>query len=277
MARGVSGALSRLAKTGALAPVRGAVARDPGAVRRSPRDEEEEDFVFLPDDLEELSALQARRRKAEAARLAALGASPAAAPAPAAPAAPPVIVAPQVVAVANAAAAATAVSAGPGMAPRAPQASPQPGRRERRVFDRFEPPAPRPRWNDADEDEDEDDDGAGRPAGARLRRIRTTLVSRSGDAPGRDGKPCARAQDADERERDRDIRASWRPKQLARLRRRLGMTQEEFARCYGLDVKDIARWEEGQRPGRSERVLLTLIMHDPEEVARLVDEAMPFE
>ena len=58
------------------------------------------------------------------------------------------------------------------------------------------------------------------------------------------------------------------------MRRRLGMTQAEFARCYGIATEDVVRWEAGAKPTRAERVLLTLIMHDPEEMARLVDEAL---
>ena len=51
-------------------------------------------------------------------------------------------------------------------------------------------------------------------------------------------------------------------------------TQAEFARCYGIATEDVVRWEAGAKPTRAERVLLTLIMHDPEEMARLVDEAL---
>ena len=119
-----------------------------------------------------------------------------------------------------------------------------------------------------------------------IRRIKTALAARigreaepqdegRGNAAKGPGRQRAAEGEDDSDEPGHTVRGSIRPKQLARARRRLGMTQAEFARCFGLETDDVVRWEAGGRASRAERVLLTLIMHDPEETARLVDEAMP--
>ena len=146
-------------------------------------------------------------------------------------------------------------------------------------------------FDEADDYEDVVDDGipVGRGGGRiaeRIRRLRTSLAARAGRDPEPEdaargrvaAKPASRIRTLDDGEGDADlergIRNSCRPKQVARVRRRLGMTQAEFARCYGIATEDVVRWEAGAKPTRAERVLLTLIMHDPEEMARLVDEAL---
>ncbi len=53
------------------------------------------------------------------------------------------------------------------------------------------------------------------------------------------------------------------------LRRRLGLSRQEFADRFGLDACILQDWEQGRRvPGRAARVLLTVIDHDPEAVVR---------
>jgi DNA-binding transcriptional regulator YiaG len=145
-------------------------------------------------------------------------------------------------------------------------------------------------YEEPEEFEEEEPGYGGRGEGRvaqRIRRIKTALAVRIGHeseqraAGGRaagakaPGRERAAEVDEDSDEPGHALRGSFRPKQLARARRRLGMTQAEFARCFGLETDDVVRWEAGGRLSRAERVLLTLIMHDPEETARLVDEAMP--
>ena len=62
--------------------------------------------------------------------------------------------------------------------------------------------------------------------------------------------------------RGRDVRA---------VRTRLGLARPAFAERYGLDVRTVEGWEQ-ERFGmdRSARVLILVIAHEPEAVARAV-------
>jgi len=56
---------------------------------------------------------------------------------------------------------------------------------------------------------------------------------------------------------------------VAALRRRLDLSQAEFARAYGLDVKALQAWEQNRRrPDRTARILLTVIDREPAAVLR---------
>ena len=56
---------------------------------------------------------------------------------------------------------------------------------------------------------------------------------------------------------------------VAKLRRRLGLSQNAFARAFGLDVTAIHAWEQGRRrPDRTARILLAVIAKEPEAVRR---------
>ena len=49
----------------------------------------------------------------------------------------------------------------------------------------------------------------------------------------------------------------------------LPLSREKFADRFGLDVRTVREWEQGQRvPDGTARVLLTVIDHDPESVVR---------
>ena len=53
------------------------------------------------------------------------------------------------------------------------------------------------------------------------------------------------------------------------LRKRLRLSRQRFADRFGLDARAVQDWEQGRRvPDRAARVLLTVIDHDPETVAR---------
>jgi DNA-binding transcriptional regulator YiaG len=58
------------------------------------------------------------------------------------------------------------------------------------------------------------------------------------------------------------------------LRERLGLSQEEFALRYGLDVSTLRNWEQGRStPELAARAFLSVIAHDPEAVERSLAEA----
>jgi len=58
------------------------------------------------------------------------------------------------------------------------------------------------------------------------------------------------------------------------LRRRLSMTQESFARCYGFTVSQVRDWEQGRnRPRDAARTYLMLIQSAPQDVRALLDTA----
>ncbi|HEB79158.1 MAG TPA: helix-turn-helix domain-containing protein [Rhodospirillales bacterium] len=56
---------------------------------------------------------------------------------------------------------------------------------------------------------------------------------------------------------------------VAALRRRLGLTQREFAARYGFSIDTVANWEQRHRePRGSARVLLKVIANEPDAVTR---------
>ncbi len=57
--------------------------------------------------------------------------------------------------------------------------------------------------------------------------------------------------------------------EVARIRRRLGLSQAAFARAFGLDVTAVHAWEQGRRrPDRAARILLAVIAKEPMAVRR---------
>jgi putative transcriptional regulator len=55
------------------------------------------------------------------------------------------------------------------------------------------------------------------------------------------------------------------------LRKRLGMTQEQFAAAFDLSLRTVQGWEQRHWvPDGAGRVLLSLIAHDPEAIRALV-------
>lgn len=65
--------------------------------------------------------------------------------------------------------------------------------------------------------------------------------------------------------RDVDVRA---------IRRRLGMSQPEFAARFGFSVGTVRNWEQGhRRPEGPSRILLTLIERIPEQVSQALEQS----
>ena len=57
------------------------------------------------------------------------------------------------------------------------------------------------------------------------------------------------------------------------LRKKLNLTQEEFAARFHLPLGTVRDWEQGAcRPDQAARVLLTVIEKDPDGVARALEE-----
>lgn len=58
------------------------------------------------------------------------------------------------------------------------------------------------------------------------------------------------------------------------VRKKLGLTQQEFAARFGFGYDAVRDWEAGRRqPERAARVLLTVIAYDPEVVRKALAKA----
>ncbi|HTW68300.1 MAG TPA: helix-turn-helix domain-containing protein [Acetobacteraceae bacterium] len=56
---------------------------------------------------------------------------------------------------------------------------------------------------------------------------------------------------------------------VAALRVRLGLSQAQFARAFGLDIAALQAWEQHRRrPDRTARILLAVIAREPDAVMR---------
>lgn len=61
---------------------------------------------------------------------------------------------------------------------------------------------------------------------------------------------------------------------VKKLRERLGLTQEAFAKAYRIPVGTLRDWEQGRKfPDAPARAYLAVINRDPEAVASLLSEA----
>ena len=59
---------------------------------------------------------------------------------------------------------------------------------------------------------------------------------------------------------------------VAALRKKLKLTQEQFAARFHLPLGTVRDWEQGaHRPDKAAQVLLTVIANDPEAVARALE------
>ncbi|NKB57114.1 MAG: transcriptional regulator [Alphaproteobacteria bacterium] len=64
------------------------------------------------------------------------------------------------------------------------------------------------------------------------------------------------------------------PAEIVSLRRRLHMSQDFFARTFGLNVETLRGWEQGRRePDSAARILLRVIDREPAAVFRALRRA----
>ena len=68
---------------------------------------------------------------------------------------------------------------------------------------------------------------------------------------------------------DEKLARGFRPKALTALRKRLGLSQAEFARQFMLNLRTLQNWEQGRRrPEGAARAFLRVIEREPEAVQR---------
>jgi len=117
-----------------------------------------------------------------------------------------------------------------------------------------------------------------------VRRTRTEIRKRGGgrvdwarvkDATDKDiDKMIASdAETAPDMARGRDWRRVLTPRvpDVQAIRRKLGMSQSEFAARFGFSVRTVQEWEQGRAlPDRPARILLRVIEKSPRTVARAV-------
>ena len=67
----------------------------------------------------------------------------------------------------------------------------------------------------------------------------------------------------------REQAAAWQSEQAVAARRKLGLSQSEFARLLGISVRTLHNWEQGWRkPTGAARVLLKLAQMNPRAVLK---------
>jgi putative transcriptional regulator len=67
------------------------------------------------------------------------------------------------------------------------------------------------------------------------------------------------------------VERGWMGRRIRRLRQRLGMTQEVFARTYGIPLANIRQYEIGRTmPPPAVRAYLKVIAAEPERVGEVV-------
>lgn len=62
---------------------------------------------------------------------------------------------------------------------------------------------------------------------------------------------------------------------VQQIRRKLRLTQEEFARRFGFDLADVCAWERGERPNPAARSLLLVIDRRPDVVDHVLKAGGP--
>ncbi len=71
---------------------------------------------------------------------------------------------------------------------------------------------------------------------------------------------------------DAQLARARRVPSVGALRKRLNLTQEEFAARFHLPIGTVRDWEQGaHRPDKAAQVLLTVIARDPDAVARALE------
>jgi len=67
---------------------------------------------------------------------------------------------------------------------------------------------------------------------------------------------------------ERELSRMFRPRQLAEFRKRMGMSQAQFATTFHLNLRTLQDWEQGRRePEEIARAYLRVIARHPDAVA----------
>ncbi|HKP51178.1 MAG TPA: type II toxin-antitoxin system MqsA family antitoxin [Chloroflexia bacterium] len=73
---------------------------------------------------------------------------------------------------------------------------------------------------------------------------------------------------------ERVVKVAPKSVDVAAIRRRLGLSQREFANRYGFGIRALQEWEQNRRtPERSARILLKVIESHPEAVEQVLESA----
>lgn len=71
---------------------------------------------------------------------------------------------------------------------------------------------------------------------------------------------------------DEELARTFRPNDLSRMRRRMGLTQEAFARRFQINLRTLQDWEQGRRvPEDVARAYLRVIERNPDAVAAALE------
>ncbi len=74
--------------------------------------------------------------------------------------------------------------------------------------------------------------------------------------------------------RERVVKVAPESVDVASIRRRMGLSQHDFARRFGFSVRALQDWEQHRRvPERSARILLKIIEKRPEAVEEVLESA----
>jgi putative transcriptional regulator len=65
-----------------------------------------------------------------------------------------------------------------------------------------------------------------------------------------------------------------KPEAIQKARKRLGLSQDQFAIVFGVSASTLRKWEQGQRsPAGAAKTLLKIIDREPQAVARALNVA----
>lgn len=77
-----------------------------------------------------------------------------------------------------------------------------------------------------------------------------------------------------ERAGSRSHRIAVKPAEIQQARKRLGLSQDQFADVFGVSASTLRKWEQGQRsPTGAAKTLLKIIEREPKAVVRALKAA----
>ena len=69
-------------------------------------------------------------------------------------------------------------------------------------------------------------------------------------------------------------RIAVKPEEIQKARKRLGLSQDQFASAFGVSASTLRKWEQGQRsPTGAAKTLLKIIEREPKAVVRALKAA----